>query len=399
MTETVTPDDAEITTTDETAAVTESASESQDLVTELADPHGWLPDALTPAWDFLQDYPFMRAMVIVVVGWIAAKLIWLIVRNVIGRVVSRTKTDLDDQIMELIARPVFVSLFYVFLALAVVSLQLSQTLTTNLIRVLASIAVIIWMSAAFPIMRLLLDSLARLRDRYEFIQERTLPLLNMVSTILLVASVSYILLAIWKIDATAWLASAGVIGIAVGFAAKDSLANLFSGIFIVVDTPYKVGDYINLDSGERGMVTHVGMRSTRLLTRDDIEVTVPNAVIANAKITNESGGRWEKRRIRIAVGVAYGSDLDQVIETLMAVGEAHPATCDEPSHRVRMRAFGASSIDFELLVWVDEPELRGKVTHEILMAVYKAFDVANIEIPYAKQDLYIKEMPDRSATS
>lgn len=376
---------------------TDNAAEGADIVTELSDPYDWLPEALMPAWDFLQDYPYMRALVIVVVGWVAAKLIWLIIRNVIGRLVSKTKTELDDQIMALIERPVFVSLFYVFLAMAVVSLQLSDTLTTNLIRVLASIAVIIWMSAAFPIMRLLLDSLARLRDRYEFVQERTLPLLNMVSTILLVASVSYILLAIWKIDATAWLASAGVIGIAVGFAAKDSLANLFSGIFIVVDTPYKVGDYINLDSGERGMVTHVGMRSTRLLTRDDIEVTVPNAVIANAKITNESGGRWEKRRLRIAVGVAYGSDLDQVVDTLMAVGEAHPATCPEPKHRVRMRAFGASSIDFELLVWVDEPELRGKVTHQLLMAVYKAFEAADIEIPYAKQDLYIKEMPGTGA--
>ncbi len=379
---------------DDTATTgTETAAESADIVTDLSNPYDWLPESLRPAWDFLQDYPFMRALVIVVVGWIAAKLIWIIIRNVIGRLVSKTKTELDDQIMALIERPVFVSLFYVFLAMAVVSLQLSDTLTSNLIRALASIAVIIWMSAAFPIMRLLLDSLARLRDRYEFVQERTLPLLNMVSTILLVASVSYILLAIWKIDATAWLASAGVIGIAVGFAAKDSLANLFSGIFIVVDTPYKVGDYINLDSGERGMVTHVGMRSTRLLTRDDIEVTVPNAVIANAKITNESGGRWEKRRLRIAVGVAYGSDLDQVVDTLMAVGEAHPATCPEPKHRVRMRAFGASSIDFELLVWVDEPELRGKVTHQLLMAVYKAFNEAGIEIPYAKQDLYIKEMP------
>ena len=71
------------------------------------------------------------------------------------------------------------------------------------------------------------------------------------------------------------LALAGIVGIAIGFTAKDTLANLFSGVFILADRPYKMGDYVNLESGERGRVTHIGIRSTRILTRDDIEVTVP----------------------------------------------------------------------------------------------------------------------------
>lgn len=372
---------------------TTEADLTAELVDNLGDLNTWLPDSLQPAWLFLKDYPVIRAVLIVILGWFAAKLIWMFVRSTITRVTSRTRTTLDDQLIQLLARPVFVTLFYAFLAVAVISLPISDTATRTLIRILASLAVLMWLNAAFPISRLLLGSLSNLRNRYQFVQERTLPLLNMVTNLVLIAAGSYILLAIWKIDATAWLASAGVIGIAVGFAAKDSLANLFSGVFIVVDTPYKVGDYINLDSGERGMVTHVGMRSTRLLTRDDIEVTIPNAVIANAKISNESGGRWEKRRLRIAVGAAYGSDLDQVVEVLMAVAAGHEAVCEDPPARVRLRGFGASSLDFELLVWVLHPELRGKITHELLMQVYKSFNEAGIEIPYSKHDLYIKEMP------
>jgi len=84
------------------------------------------------------------------------------------------------------------------------------------------------------------------------------------------------------------------VGIAGSFAAKDSLANLFGGIFIIRDAPYKIGDFIILDSGERGRVVKIGLRSTRLLTRDDVEVTLPNLYIANSKVVNESGARTKR---------------------------------------------------------------------------------------------------------
>ena len=115
------------------------------------------------------------------------------------------------------------------------------------------------------------------------------------------------------------MASAGVVGLAVGFAAKDTLSNLIAGVFIMADAQYKINDLIILDSGERGLVTHIGLRSTRLLTRDDIEITVPNAVMGQAKITNETGGPKPQRRLRVPVGVAYGSDIDLVREILLRV--------------------------------------------------------------------------------
>jgi small-conductance mechanosensitive channel len=208
-----------------------------------------------------------------------------------------------------------------------------------------------------------------------------------------VAIAGYLLQMIWGIDPTAWLASAGVIGIAVGFAAKDTLANLFSGIFIVADAPYTIGDYIVLDTGERGEVTHVGMRSTRLLTRDDVEITIPNAIIANAKIINESGGPTEKHRIRIPVGVAYGTDVDEVEKILEEIAAEHPAILDDPAPRVRMRAFGNSSVDFELLGWIERPVQRGLVSHELHKAVYKRFAAEGITIPFPQQDLWVRAMP------
>jgi small-conductance mechanosensitive channel len=217
-----------------------------------------------------------------------------------------------------------------------------------------------------------------------------------LAAIIIIALAVYFIFQAWHIDMTAWLASAGIVGIAVGFAAKDTLANIFSGVFIMADSPYKIGDYVVLDNNERGKITHIGIRSTRMLTRDDVEVTVPNSIMGNSKIINESGGPHEKFRIRVKVGVAYGSDADQVERILLDVARTEPRVCESPEARVRLRTFGPSSLDYELLCWVNEPELRGRVLHHLNTAVYKAFNQEGIEIPYSKQDLYIKEMPESS---
>jgi small-conductance mechanosensitive channel len=202
-----------------------------------------------------------------------------------------------------------------------------------------------------------------------------------------------VLILSWGVNPTAWLASAGIVGIAVGFAAKDTLANLFAGFFIVADSPYKLGDYIILDTGERGRVTHVGIRSTRLLTRDDVEVTIPNSVMGNAKIVNESGGPWEKTRIRIDVGVSYDSDLELVHDVLLEMAEDDADLCRTPEPRVRYRTFGGSSIDLQFMAWIERPEQKGLISHRIIMKIHKLFNEKGIEIPYSKQDLYVKEWP------
>jgi small-conductance mechanosensitive channel len=93
------------------------------------------------------------------------------------------------------------------------------------------------------------------------------------------------------------------------------------------------------------------------------------------------------------VGVAYGSDVDQVCEILQRIADQHEELSGDPAPRVRMRGFGASSLNFELLCWIFKPEDRGRIIHELYMAIYKAFAAEGIEIPYTKADIYIKEMP------
>jgi hypothetical protein len=136
-----------------------------------------------------------------------------------------------------------------------------------------------------------------------------------------------------------------------------------------------------------------GLRSTRILTRDDVEITVPNSLIGNGKIINEAGGPSARHRIRIAVGVAYGSDIDQVIDTLATVADEHDEVCKSPDPKVRFRSFGDYSLDFELLCWINKPVDRGRISHELHCAVYRAFQGAGIEIPFPQRDLHVRTMP------
>ncbi len=356
----------------------------------------YLPESWLPYWEKIQSIPLLGTFLIVLLGYLLAKIGVKIFVKSISQITKRTKNNLDDQLIEAVKRPFFLTVFFFFLGMATKTIGLSTELEGIVIRVLASILVLSVTTRGFRVCHILLETFSKSMSRFEMVQPKTIPLFELIGKILLIGMGSYILLVIWGINPSAWLASAGVIGIAVGFAAKDTLANLFSGFFIIADTPYKLGDFVNLDSGERGMITHVGMRSTRLLTRDDVEITIPNNVIGNAKIINESSGRWEKSRIRIKVGAAYGTDANLVCDSLMEVAKKHDEVLKSPKPRVRFRAFGSSSIDFELLVWIAQPVLRGRISHELHLLVYDAFNAAEIEIPYAKQDLYIKEFPEKN---
>ena len=126
-----------------------------------------------------------------------------------------------------------------------------------------------------------------------------------------------------------------------------------------------------------------------MITRDDVEITIPNSVIANAKIINESGGPSPRYRIRVKVGVAYGSDLDQVRKVLLEIAHQDSLVCAHPAPRVRFRRFGDSSLDHELLCWVEQPVLRGRTLDRLNTEVYKRFDAEGIEIPFPQRVVHL----------
>ncbi len=350
----------------------------------------FLPDFLQPAWSLFQQYPLVLGLLIIIFGYLLGKALQWLVSKSLQRITAKTATDFDDRLIDLLLAPILQTTVTLSLILVVLIPEAPSSFNQISIRVLVSLLLIFWARAWFKASHMLLELMGAHPDRFSAFQPRTVPLIEMGFKLFMLGVFAYLLMAIWGVDGTAWLASAGVIGIAVGFAAKDTLANLISGVSIVADAPYKIGDYIVLDTGERGIVTNLGIRSTRLLTRDDVEVSIPNAVIGNAKITNESGGPWIKHRIRVAVGVAYGSNTEEVVAILEQIALQCPGINNSPAPRVRMRAFGASSLDFELLGWINHPELRGRVKHDLLMEIDRRFREEGIVIPFPQRDVHIR---------
>lgn len=339
------------------------------------------------------DNELVHAAVLVVVSMVLAGIADQLISRVLKRWARRTSTSLDDRLISMLHRPIFVSVLVAGLYLALAELRLEPGVLQFLQRVLQTLIILTWLVFAFRSCSIVLELLSHLEKKFTAIQPRTVALFDQVLKLVLAGGAFYFLFLVWGIDVGAWMAGAGIIGIAVGFAAKDTLANVFSGIFILADAPYNHGDFVVLDSGERGMVTQIGLRSTRLLTRDDIEITIPNAVIANAKILNESGGRWEKERVRVKLAVAYGSDIDQVEKILLEIARDHPNIDEDPPPRVRFRAFADSNLDFELLGWIHQPVLRGRVIHALNSAIYKRFNAEGLEFPYPKRDVFLHSPP------
>jgi len=350
----------------------------------------YLPESFQPGWHFMQEFPLLFAFLLVFLGYGTGKLLRMLVNNLLRRIASITKHNLDEHIVRHLEAPIMQTTVTLSLVVSVFIMNFSETVELLLVRLLATILLFFWAKAWFAVTPVILAELEANRERFHVFQPRTVPLFEIGIKLFLLGIFAYLFFVVWDIDATAWVASAGIIGIAVGFAAKDTLANLISGVSIIADAPYKIGDYIVLDTGERGIVTSLGIRSTRLLTRDDVEISIPNAVIGAAKITNESGGPWVKQRIRIPVGVAYGSDTDKVVKVLEEVTQANPGIVDEPVARVRMRAFGESSLDFEVLGWIAAPEQRGLVTHQLLLEIDRRFRQEGIEIPFPQRDLHMR---------
>ena len=333
----------------------------------------------------------LLAICYIVLSFISAFIIDKIFISIFRVLVRKSRTDLDDKIVEVVHKPLYYSILFFGFSIAFKLLELPDYIIFSSISFLKTIIVILWSIALLKSFLIIIEWLSTRNKHTSFIQARTLPLFeNLGKIIIFLLSIYFIMLS-WNIDVTAWVASAGILSVVIGFAAKDTLGNLFAGIFIMADSPYKEGDYINLDTGERGWVRSIGIRSTRIITRDDIEITIPNSVIANSKIINESGGPYEKERIRITVDVAYGTDIDYAKELILKIGLNDKDICQDPAPRVRFREFGESGLRLQFLGWIEKPELRGRVIDKLSTSIYKDFNNNNIEIPFPQRTIHIKK--------
>ena len=345
----------------------------------------WLDTTLTePVW---------RVAFILAGTLLAAVILHAVIRPVVRRAAHRTNWTLDDEILDIFWPAAMRTVILVGSRLLLDSVVAHPRVEFVVAATVVTLLVLTWGGAINNAGNLVAQKLSRNADRFRWIEPRTMPLLQFVQKVALFGIMTYLIMSTWQINLTGWLASAGVAGIAVGFAAKDTLANFISGVFILMDAPYAVGQYIIIDGVTRGEVTDIGLRSTRLLTRSNIEVTVPNAVIANAKIINESSGPSTTMRVSIEVGVAYGSDIDHVRAILDRCATGIPNTVPNDQARVRFTSMGDSGLIFQVRAFIEDPRFRGRVVDALNTRVYNALREEGVEIPFPQRDLWIRQWP------
>jgi len=185
-------------------------------------------------------------------------------------------------------------------------------------------------------------------------------------------------------DLSILLGAAGILTVAIGFASQTSASNIISGLFLLGEKPFGVGDIVKVGT-TTGEVIAIDLLSVKLRTFDNLFVRIPNETMIKAEITNLR--RFPIRRFDLQVGVAYKEDLDRVREVLQTVADEHPLSLDEPAPMILFTGFADSSVNFQFSVWALSDNFL-EIRTQIPIAVKKAFDEHNIEIPFPHRTLY-----------
>lgn len=191
-----------------------------------------------------------------------------------------------------------------------------------------------------------------------------------------------------------FIAGAGVAGIAIGFAAKDTLSNLIAGVLLIIDRPFEVGDRIEVWTAPSGSATwgdviDIGLRATKIKTTDNIVIVIPNNEIMKRDIINYTI-ITSKIRVRINIGIAYDADMEKAKELIIKVANTADWIAKDPVPKVVVRNFGNSSVDLQLRVWIKDARKRMDTISYITDNIKTEFDKEGIEIPYPKRDIFIK---------
>ena len=347
---------------------------------------------LLDIFQVVRENIFIKIVIIIAVYLILAKIADLLIDKILRKATAMTRITIDDHLIDFAHRPICRTIIWLGILHALGMAPLTEPWQTILPSIARSMILLIWTIALVRTTSWVFQTKIDHASPQDKIGKDVLLLLKNVTGVIFIVSAVLWLLTVWEISLTPLFASAGIAGIAIALAAKDTLANFFGGISIFLDRTYKIGDYIIVDNEDRGEVVEIGIRSTRIKTRDDVMITIPNSIMSNSKIINESAP-VPRFRIRVPFGVAYGSDLEKVEGIVLAVARANPNVAAEPESRVRLRSFADSSVNFELLCWVEQPAGKGLEIHNLLKAIYRSFGEKGIVIPFPQRDIHVKQIP------
>ncbi len=339
-----------------------------------------------PYGDYLQN-KYMFSLAILVIFIILGFIVWLIYSNVLQKLAKKTETKADDQLFSKTKWLLLILIIFYGFNLAVENVYQNVWIDNLFNSVLVVIFVMILMRIVGVIIEVWGEQFSKKTKSQ--MDDTILPLFNKaVKVVFLVIAFMWVL-SIWHIDITPYLAGAGILGLVLGFALQDTLRNVFGGVSLILDKNFNLGDPILLDSGELGVVSEVGLRSTRLTTYDHEVLFVPNGQLANMKIRNYVKPNDRIRKI-VEFGVVYGSDVDKVKKVVMGTLKSVKDIYDDPYMDVIFVKMNDFSLDFKARFFVEWKNAYNKYV-EVTEKIYNDLNKAGIGIPFPTRTVYLKK--------
>jgi len=315
---------------------------------------------------------------------------WLL-RSLLGRWTERTSSGLDDALLEALQLPLYLLILVVALQIALGRLDFIFFPHRE---ALGSIFFILYLLIGTLSMMQLVRSLTtwyqqEIAHKTETqLDEQLMPFFRRLVQIIIVLIALIILLGHFEADVSALVTTLGVGSLAIALAAQETLSDTIAGFVVMVDRPYRVGDRIEIqDLNTWGDVVDIGLRSTRIRTRDNRMVIVPNSVIGKSLIVNHSYPDTQYR-IQIHVGIAYGTDIEHARKTIIeAVRSVEGVLADHPVEALFLE-FGDSALIFRVRWWLESYEDTRRMFDRVNTAIYNALRQEGIEIPFPQYEVH-----------
>jgi MscS family membrane protein len=320
---------------------------------------------------------------ILLASYLAARALSFLFGKVLGAAARRTATGLDDRLVTAVRRPVTYALFLIGAYVAVHRSPLPdhwKALIDQGLFVLSVLLITLALIRAYVILMTWYTNESP-RAAAGGLGVEFGPLLSKLGSVIIALIAGITILEYMGVKVESLIVSLGVGSLAVGLAAKDTLANMFAGFNLMLDRPFKIGDRIQLASGEVGDVLAIGMRATRLKTPDETILVIPNSVLTTEKVVNQSQPT-PHLTTRVDVGVAYGTDLARARAVLVAAALASDRVDPDRAPVALVTRFGDFAVNLRVVFWPRTFGDQGLATSEVHEEIYRRFADAGIEIPF-----------------
>jgi len=332
------------------------------------------------------------SLLVVAAFYLLSRLAQLLLDRVGRRLCALTSSDLDDKILERVSGPTLLLINCAGLYLAIRRLPLPEKVQAVVSGALFIVNVVILANIVYRVLDMMLSHYGR-RVADEEMSRQLIPLVEKLFMIFLIGTALIITLKHFNYDILSLVTALGVGSLAIGLAAKDTLANMVSGFTLMIDRPFRIGDRIQVGpkAGDvAGEVVDIGLRSTKIKGDDNNYLIIPNSELCNSTLVNQAFPD-SRGKGRVNLGIAYGSDVEGAKALLVATAASIPGVLTDPAPEAYFTSFGESSLNLALFFWVANFSQTFATTDRINCAINSSFQEHGINIPYPTRTVFFEK--------